>query len=72
MRSLNVSEFRQQLLSLLEHLPPDGILITKRGKPVARLLPAHKPKKDWIGSLRGKIQINGDLLSTGLKWDAES
>jgi hypothetical protein len=27
---------------------------------------------DLIGSFKGKIQIKGNLLSTGLKWDAES
>ncbi len=25
-----------------------------------------------IGSLAGKIRVHGDLLSTGLRWDAES
>ena len=72
MKSLNVSEFREQCLSLLEELPPDGLTITKRGRPVARVLPVRDSDGDLIGSLAGQLHIAGDLFSTGEKWDAES
>lgn len=43
MKDLSVTEFRQQCLSLLEHLPDEGIIVTKRGQPIARILPVrHK------------------------------
>ena len=48
------------------------ITITRRGKPVARLLPSDSDCARLIGSMKGKIRIHGDILSTGLKWDAES
>jgi prevent-host-death family protein len=38
------------------------VLITKRGKPFARLVPAGKPDK-FIGSLKGIIKIVGDIES---------
>jgi antitoxin (DNA-binding transcriptional repressor) of toxin-antitoxin stability system len=72
MKSLNASEFREQCLSLLDHLPPEGIVIMKRGQPVARLVPVRKDNADLIGSLRGQFQIHGDILSTEERWDAES
>ncbi|MGD0497785.1 MAG: hypothetical protein ABSC23_05040 [Bryobacteraceae bacterium] len=39
MRDLSVTEFRRQCLSLLEDLPEEGIVITKRGRPLARVAP---------------------------------
>lgn len=33
----------------------DGIVITKRGKPVAKLIPLDANSASLIGSLRGKI-----------------
>ena len=72
MRQMNASRFKEQCLSLLDQVGPEGILITKRGRPVARLVPASSACADLIGSLRGKIKIRGDILSTGLKWRAQS
>lgn len=72
MRSMNVSEFREQCLSLLEHLPADGVLITKRGEPVARLVPVKQNNADLIGRLAGVLKVEGDIFSTGEPWDAES
>jgi prevent-host-death family protein len=61
---LNVSKFKEQCLSLLDHLDPDGIVITKHGKPVARLIPIESSCADLIGSMKGKIKVIGDILST--------
>jgi len=30
---LNASKFKEECLSLLDHLDPDGIVITKHGSP---------------------------------------
>ena len=72
MQSLNVSEFRNQLLALLDHLPPEGVLVTRRGKPLARVLPVRNPGKRLIGALKGRLGIQGDIFSTGERWNAES
>jgi antitoxin (DNA-binding transcriptional repressor) of toxin-antitoxin stability system len=66
------AKFKELCLSLLETVDPDGIVITKRGKPLAMLIPLGTDADDLIGALRGKIRITGDLLSTGARWDAES
>jgi antitoxin (DNA-binding transcriptional repressor) of toxin-antitoxin stability system len=71
MKKVAAAKFKEQCLSILDHLDPEGIVITKHGRPVARLLPAQRASADLIGSLRGKIRVRGDLLSTGLKWDAD-
>ncbi len=73
METLNVSEFRARCLQLIETLPPDGILITKRGEPVAKLLPVASSCAELIGSLKNlSVDPEDDLFSTGLSWDAQS
>ncbi|HEY2390153.1 MAG TPA: type II toxin-antitoxin system prevent-host-death family antitoxin [Candidatus Angelobacter sp.] len=72
MQKINASKFKEQCLSLLENLEPDGILITKHGKPIARLVPASTDCAELIGSMKSKIQVHGEILSTGAAWDAES
>jgi len=72
MRKINASKFKEQCLSLLDNLGKEGIVITKRGKPVARVIPVDSDCASLIGSMRGKIAIKGDILSTGERWDAQS
>lgn len=70
MKKVAAAKFKEQCLSLLDHLDPQGIVITKHGKPVARVLPIARVSADLIGSLRGRIRVKGDILSTGAKWTA--
>jgi prevent-host-death family protein len=72
MKKIGATEFKQKCLALLDRVGPEGILITKHGKPVARLVPVAGEQTDLIGKFAGKIEIHGDLLSTGVEWDAES
>jgi prevent-host-death family protein len=70
MKRVAAAKFKEQCLSLLDHLDEEGIVVTKHGKPVARVLPMETASAELIGSLRGKIRVNGDLMSTGVKWSA--
>jgi len=65
-RTLSVSEFKAKCLRILEDLGPAGIIILKRGRPLARVtrVPSGGNER-LIGSMRGKIAVKGDLLSTG-------
>lgn len=72
MKTIGATEFKQKCLAVLDRVDPEGIVITKHGKPVARLVPVESGSSDLIGSLAGKIEIRGDILSTGVRWDAES
>jgi len=72
MRQIAAAKFKEQCLALLEEVGPEGIVITKRGKPVAKLIPVSTDSASLIGSLRGKVKIKGDILSTGVTWRAES
>jgi antitoxin (DNA-binding transcriptional repressor) of toxin-antitoxin stability system len=70
-RTISASEFKAKCLDLLDHVPPDGLAITKRGKTVARLFPERADAMRFYGSIPDAV-ISGDILSTGVKWDAES
>jgi prevent-host-death family protein len=70
MKTVAAAKFKEQCLSLLDHLDPEGLVITKHGKPVARLLPIERASADLIGVLRGQLQVKGDIMSTGVKWEA--
>ena len=72
MRQIPAAKFKEQCLALLDEVDPDGIVITKRGKPVAKLIPVGTNCGSLIGSLRGKLKIKGDIMSTRVRWRAES
>lgn len=62
-------EFKARCLALLDRVAETGeeLIVTKRGKPVARLLPVETPP-----GLEGSILWEGDLVSPlEERWDAE-
>lgn len=71
-RTIGAAQFKEQCLAILDEVGPEGIIVTKHGKPVAKLIPIETDSADLIGSLKDKIKVKGDLLSTGVKWHAES
>jgi prevent-host-death family protein len=72
MKTIPAAKFKEQCLAILDRVDPEGIVITKRGRPVAKLIPIAADSAELIGSLAGKIEITGAILSTGVSWDAES
>lgn len=72
MKTVNATKFKEQCLSLIEQVPHDGYLITKHGKAVAVVFPAFKKPADFIGCLKGRAKIRGNIFSAGLKWHAQS
>lgn len=71
-RTISATEFKAKCLSIFDNLGAEGIVVEKHGKPVARVTPIRTNDNEWIGSMKGQIKIHGDIMSTGIKWDAES
>ena len=70
---VNVSEFRRICLRVLDKLPPGGLIITRNGRPVAKVTPLPADPRALIGTVPDlRVRPDDDLLSTGLHWDAES
>jgi prevent-host-death family protein len=76
MKTMPAGEFKQTCLRLLDEVGASGepIVITKRGKPVAQLIPVQAGRsQDWIGSMRDSGEIRGDLVAPASdpgEWDA--
>ena len=71
-RTIAAAHFKEKCLAILDQVDPDGIVITKHGRPVAKLIPVARTSEHLIGCLRGKIRVVGDIMSTGVGWNAES
>jgi prevent-host-death family protein len=71
-KTVAAARFKEQCLSLLDNLDADGLVITKHGRPVAKLIPYARQSASLIGSLEAKLEIKGELLSTGVPWDADA
>ena len=63
MKTISAAEFKARCLTLMDDVSStrETIMITKRGKPVAKLVPAGKEQQEFIGRLKGIIEIVGDL-----------
>jgi prevent-host-death family protein len=73
--TITAGQFKAKCLALLEEVQQTRkeYVITKRGKPVARLVPAESKenKDDVFGRLKGTVRIRGDIFSTGERWEAD-
>jgi prevent-host-death family protein len=68
-------EFKAKCLGLLDEVQRQRteIVITKRGKPVAKLIPIRDRPESFIGSMKGTMEIVGDIISPiDEKWDADA
>ncbi len=72
MNIIDAVKLKEQCLALLDNLDNDGLIITRRGGPVARLLPLEHHDGELIGSLRDKIVVRDDILSARVDWDADA
>ena len=69
---VSATRFKAECLALLDRLDSEGLVITKHGRPVARVIPARSDCGELIGSLKGRLRILGNTKSTGVRWNAES
>lgn len=70
-------EFKAKCLRLMDHVQQSGeeIIITKRGKPIAKLVPVQeqaKPPKFVLGYMKGTVEILGDIVGPDFEvWNGE-
>jgi prevent-host-death family protein len=71
MKKIAAGKFKAQCLKVMEQVRTtrEPVLITKRGQPLAKLVPADKGSDDFIGRLEGKFKIVGDIESPVISWD---
>ena len=72
MRDLSITEFRRQCLALLDNLPDEGVRVTKRGRPVARVIPVQARRRGQrvkLPLLKGKGKPGPRCPSTEIPYD---
>lgn len=74
MKEMPAGQFKSQCLAVMDKVQQSGepVLITKHGKPVAKLVPAGKQGEDIFGSMAGKFKIVGDIMTSTPPEDWES
>ena len=64
---VTISKFKATCLSLLKKVKQTGrpVLVTRRGEPVALIVPPPEPAKlrTWLGMYQEKGRITGDIVS---------
>lgn len=68
-------EFKSKCLKLMDDVSKrrTSVIITKRGKPVAKLVPVESRTLDLFGCMQGTGKAVGDIVApAGERWDAES
>jgi prevent-host-death family protein len=68
MKKMAAGAFKANCLAVMDEVQAKRVtvVITKRGKPVAKLVPVEPQKDDFFGCLRGKVKIVGDVVSPAL------
>jgi prevent-host-death family protein len=65
MKKISAATFKTHCLCIMEDVRATRhpVLITKRGRPVAKLVPVDSGSDDFIGRLEGVVMIMGDIES---------
>jgi prevent-host-death family protein len=71
LKSINASEFKARCLRVLDDVQATRteVVITKRGKPVARLSPIGRGRRTLRGAWKEMVRIRGDIVQ--VDWSSE-
>lgn len=76
LRQVSAADFKANCLRLMDEVAQrrTPLVITKRGKPVAKLVPADEKPLDPFGCMAGTVKIVGDITSPieDVDWTADA
>jgi len=75
MKKMQASVFKSRCLKVMDRVQATGepVIVTKRGKPVVKVIPAEPEKDDLFGFMKGRMEIVGDIESPAVPlsdWNA--
>jgi prevent-host-death family protein len=75
MKTMRAGEFKARCLKVMDQVRAtrEPVIITKRGRPVAKLVPVNTRGDDIFGCLKGVVEIVGDIESPVVapeEWEA--
>ena len=65
MKRMSAGSFKSKCLAVMDEVQPkcETVIITKHGKPVAKLVPVNAEKDEIYDFLAGKGAIVGDIIA---------
>lgn len=65
MKQMRASVFKARCLSVMDDIKATGeaVVVTKRGKPVVKVVPVKPENDDIFGSMAADVKIVGDIES---------
>jgi prevent-host-death family protein len=72
-REVSAGDFKARCLALMDEVRDRGgeYIITKRGEPVAKLVPVSTERRPLLGSMKGTVKVLGDIVGPlDEPWDA--
>jgi prevent-host-death family protein len=73
MKHIPAGAFKARCLAVMKKVQATGepIIVTKRGTPVVKVVPAQSEKNDIFGFMMGKVKIVGNIESPiPVKWES--
>ncbi len=75
MKRMPAGEFKACCLAVMEEVQrtKEAVLVTKRGRPVAKLVPAESGAREFLGRLEGQVRITGNIeepIEPSEAWEA--
>ena len=66
MKEIAAGQFKNQCLALMDEVQQTGepLVVTKRGKPVVKLVPIIRDDDNFFDSMKGRVTITGDIINT--------
>lgn len=72
-KTLSAAVFKATCLEVLDTVAKTGrgVVVTKRGKPVARVVPLVNRPDQIVGAMTGTVEILGDIMTPiKVRWKA--
>jgi len=73
-RTFSAANFKAKCLKIMDSVEKERVqvIITKRGRPVAKLVPYDEKPPSVFGYMAGTVEICGDIVTPiDVRWDAE-
>jgi prevent-host-death family protein len=66
MKTMPAGKFKAVCLKIMDdvHSTRQPLIVTKKGRPVVKLIPVDQPVDEIFGCLRGEVEILGDIVSS--------
>ena len=68
MKTMAAGQFKARCLRVMDDVEStrEPVVITKNGRPVAKLVPPDTPPKDIFDCMKGEVEIVGDIVSPAI------